>query len=191
MIDRMNATHTTDLAQFLTYSWAALAPQIVADKRKAQVATLSTVGQGGAPAARSVILRGSDRAQASVDIFTDAATQKCVEIAHDPRVALTIWREDLQLQLRLSGAVEIIEGPLARKAWDALPARALPNYGVTPAPGSQIQTATAYTRSADAARFAILRLTVSDMDVVSLQEPYHTRALFERRDGWRGTWRAP
>ncbi|MBU2866889.1 pyridoxamine 5'-phosphate oxidase family protein [Pacificibacter marinus] len=187
----MNAPHPADLAQFSTIAWSALVPQIVADKRKAQVATLSTVGQGGAPAARSVVLRASDRSRASVDIFTDAATPKCAEITNDPRAALTLWREDLQLQLRLSGTIEIVEGLEAQAAWSALPDLALPNYGVTPPPGSDIPTATSYARQPDQARFAILRMTLFDMDVVSLAAPVHTRAYYERRDGWRGVWRAP
>lgn len=191
MTDCMNAPHPYELAQFLTNAWSALAPQIVGDKRKAQVATLSTVGQGGAPAARSVILRAADRSRACVDIFTDAATPKCAEIANDPRAALTLWRADLQLQLRLSGTIEIDEGAEAKAAWSALPDHALPNYGVTPPPGSNIATAASYTRTPVEARFAILRLTLFDMDVVSLSDPIHTRAFYERRDAWRGVWRAP
>lgn len=191
MTHDMNTPHPVDLAQFLNTAWSALAPQIVADKRKAQVATLSTVGQDCAPAARSVVLRASDRSRASVDIFTDAATPKCAEIANDPRAALTLWREDLHLQLRLSGTIEIIEGTEAHVAWSNLPDLALPNYGVTPPPGSNIPTATSYTRQPNQARFAILRVTVFDMDVVSLSDPVHTRAFYERRDDWRGLWRAP
>lgn len=191
MTHDMNSPHHRHLAQFLNAAWSALAPQVVFDKRKAQVATLSTVGQGGAPAARSVVLRASDKSRASVDIFTDAATPKCAETANDPRAALTLWREDMQLQLRLSGTIEIIEGSEAQAAWSNLPDQALPNYGVTPPPGSDIPTAVSYTRNPTEARFAILRLTCFDMDVVSLADPIHTRAFYERRDGWRGVWRAP
>jgi len=191
MTDDINAPHPTDLAQVLNFAWAALAPQIVQDRRKSQVVTLSTIDASGAPAARSVILRDSDRSLGTVDIFTDAATPKCTEIANDPRVALTLWRADMELQLRITGLMDVIEGAAAHVAWSKLPEQALPNYGVTPAPGAQIASATSYQRSPDAARFAILRLTISDLDVVSLKPPTHTRARFERRDGWRGVWRAP
>jgi len=187
----MNTSHPVDLAQFLNTAWSALAPQVVANKRKAQVVTLSTVGQGGAPAARSVVLRANDRSRASVDIFTDAATPKCAEITNDPRAALTLWHADLQLQLRLSGTIEIIEGTQTHAAWSSLPDLALPNYGVSPPPGSNIPTPTSYTRQPDQARFAILRMTLLDMDVVSLAAPIHIRAFYERRDGWRGLWLAP
>ena len=105
----MNAQVHGNLAQFLTTAWSA---------------TLSTVGQGGAPAARSIVLRNSERSRASVDIFTDAATPKCAEIANDPRAALTLWREDLHLQLRLSGTIEIIEGAQAHAAGSKLPDQA-------------------------------------------------------------------
>lgn len=191
MTDDMNAPHTAVLAQTLNFAWAALAPQIVQNKRKAQVATLSTLDAHGAPTARSVILRTSDRDRGSIDIFTDAATPKCAEISNDPRAALTLWRADLDLQLRASGLVEIIEGEIARAAWSHLPEHALPNYGVVPAPGTQIASATSYQRPPNAARFAILRFTISDLDVVSLKAPTHTRAYFERRDTWQGVWRAP
>ena len=191
MIDDMNAPHPPDLAHFLTLAWSALAPQVVADKRKPQVATLSTLGHDGAPAARSVVVRTTDTARATVDIFTDAATPKCAELTNDPRCALTIWRVDLSLQLRISGTIAIITGPEAQHDWAALPDHALPNYGVTPHPGSRIASAHDYARSPNAARFAILRLTAFDMDVVSLADPIHIRAFYERRDGWHGTWRDP
>lgn len=62
-----------------------------------------------------------DPARGTVDIFTDATTTKCAEIAADPRVALTLWREDMLLQIRMRGTMAIIEGDTARAAWNDLP----------------------------------------------------------------------
>lgn len=184
-------TWSHDLAQLFNASWAVLLPQSVSARVDARLATLATLGDDGAPQARGVVLRAADPARCTVDVFTDAATQKCGEIAADPRAALTLWREDVLLQIRLRGNIDIIEGALAQEAWDGLSDRALPDYGVSPKPGTPITHADAYTRSADAARFAILRLTVETMDVVSLNRPIHTRAFYTRHDDWRGAWRAP
>lgn len=184
-------TWTLDLAQLFNASWAVLLPQSVSNRVDARLATLATLGADGAPEARGVVLRAADPARCTIDIFTDASTRKCAEIAADPRAALTLWREDVLLQLRLRGTIAVIEGPQAQAAWAGLSDRALPDYGVTPVPGTPITAPDAYTRTPDAARFAILRLTVDTMDVVSLNRPTHSRAVYERRDGWRGQWCAP
>lgn len=186
-----NPSWSTDLAQLFNTAWAVLLPQKIDRRVDARLAMLATIGADGAPEARGVVLRAADPARGTVDIFTDAATPKCAEIDADPRVALTLWREDVLVQIRMRGTMAVIEGDLALEAWAGLPDRALPDYGVTPAPATPIPEAGSYLRDPNAARLAILRLTVETMDVVSLQRPIHTRALFERRDGWRGQWRAP
>ncbi|WP_417247820.1 pyridoxamine 5'-phosphate oxidase family protein [Celeribacter sp.] len=186
-----NPPWSTDLAQLFNVAWAVLLPQEINRRIDARLATLATIGADGAPEARGVVLRAADPARGTVDIFTDAATPKCAEIEADPRVALTLWREDMLVQIRLRGTMEVIEGAPAQEAWRGLPDRALPDYGVTPAPATPIPEALSYLRDPKAARLAILRLTAETLDVVSLQPPVHTRALFERRDGWRGQWRAP
>lgn len=180
-----------DLAQLYNAGWASLMPQSVTQRVDARLAMLATIGADGAPEARGVVLRAADPARATVDVFTDAGTPKCAEIIAHPQVALTLWREDVLLQLRLRGAMQCIEGKLANEAWAGLPDTALPDYGVEPTPASPIAAHDAYRRTADAARFAILRLTVETIDMVSLNAPTHTRAFYERRDGFRGQWRAP
>lgn len=186
-----NPPWSTHLAQLFDVAWAVLLPQTIERRVDARLAMLATLGADGAPEVRGVVLRAADPARGTVDIFTDATTTKCAEITADPRVALTLWREDMLLQIRMRGTMAIIEGDTARAAWNDLPDSALPDYGVTPAPATPIPQADGYLRDPDAARFAILRLSVETMDVVSLQAPIHTRAFFERRDGWRGQWRAP
>ena len=182
---------TTDLDALRAAAWETLLPQAISDRVDARLAILATIGAEGGPEARGVVIRAADPSRGTVDFFTDAATQKCDEIAHDPRVALTFWREDVLLQTRLTGAMSVVEGPLARAAWEGLPARALPDYGMTPAPGTPIDGPMAYDRRPDHARFAILRMSVARMDIVSLNRPSHTRALYDRRDGFRGHWVAP
>ncbi|GAA3871817.1 pyridoxamine 5'-phosphate oxidase family protein [Celeribacter arenosi] len=180
-----------DLDQFRAAAWSALLPQAISDRIDARLAMLATVDGTGAPQARGVVIRSVDPARATVDVFTDAATQKCTEIIANPHVAMTLWREDVLLQIRLSGTMEMIEGKQARAAWDGLPDRALPDYGVTPPPATTIPAPDAYRRSPNAARFAILRLTVASMDVVSLHRPCHTRAHYWRANDFAGEWRAP
>lgn len=189
--DNTTPAWTRNLAQFFNAGWAALLPQAISDRRDARLAMLATIGADGAPEARGVVLRAADPARATVDVFADASTPKCRELAADPRVALTIWREDVLIQLRLRGTMKIVEGALAAQAWEGLPDSALPNYGVTPPPATPIQEPDAYLSAPDAARFAILRLTVETLDLVSLNGPISVRAFYERRDGFRGAWRAP
>ncbi len=60
-----------------------------------------------------------------------------------------------------------------------------------PAPGTPIPASDAYQRLPDPARFAVLTLTIDQIDAVHLSGDYHRRGLFSRNDGWQGGWLAP
>jgi pyridoxamine 5'-phosphate oxidase len=63
--------------------------------------TLATCAPDGAPTARVVLLKGLDAR--GLVFFTNYASHKAVDIAHDPRVALTfVWLE-LERQVRVTG----------------------------------------------------------------------------------------
>lgn len=65
--------------------------------------TLSTVGAGGAPAARIVLFKGFH--ENGPTFYTNYEGRKGRELAADPRVALTFWWDRLERQVRIEGTV--------------------------------------------------------------------------------------
>lgn len=191
MSDGMNDWADT-LDGIRTTAWECLAPGRPRNRLEAHLATLATVGLPPRGAeARLIVIRAADPVHGTVDLHTDSETEKLREIDADPRVTLMYWHPAELTQIRLRAEAQVITGPAAAEAWARVPIAAQPNYGVTPAPGAPIDGPGDYHRLPHPARFAILRLTVTEMDVVVLTEPVHRRALFSRADDWAGQWLAP
>jgi pyridoxamine 5'-phosphate oxidase len=88
---------------------------------------LATAGSGGAPAARTVLLKGlSER---GLVFFTNRASHKGRQLAENPRAAIVFPWHELQRQVHVEGAVE----PLPDAESDA--------YWATRPRGSQIGSA--------------------------------------------------
>lgn len=195
--DQVNgAVWSDNLDQILHRVWgclcANLAPETLANGiAEKRLVTLATIGADGGPEQRNVMLRDVDSARGLIDIHTDSATVKIAEIRAVPKVSLLLWRADMKMQMRLKGRAEIVLGDDAAHLWSCVPEAARPNYGILPAPGSKISAPGNFSRQTSSARFAVLRICVEALDVVILAEPQHRRAVFERRDGWRGAWLAP
>lgn len=168
----------------LAAAWAALAA-----KPGPEVA-LATVSPDGWPEARTVILRGADRAAGLCEVHTDRGSSKMDSLRATPRAALVLWDPGPALQIRMQGGVEILTGAETRSAWDKVPDRSQTAYGKRPSPGTVIPDALAYDLTPGPEAFAILRLTVQQIDVVHLGAD-HRRAAFAREDAWRGRWLSP
>jgi pyridoxamine 5'-phosphate oxidase len=79
------------------------------DARRAEIhepnaMTLATVGVGGQPSARVVLLKGVDRR--GLTFFTNLASRKSRELAANARAALVFWWGPLARQVRFEGSVE-------------------------------------------------------------------------------------
>ena len=97
--------------------------------------------------------------------------------------------------MRASGVVSIQTGDAVAARWQAvpIPARAAA-YGHSPPPSTVIPEASGFDITPDHANFAVLRLTLDQIELVDLSDPDeadHRRALFTRHDNWRGQWRSP
>jgi pyridoxamine 5'-phosphate oxidase len=69
--------------------------------------TLATSGEQGQPSARMVLLKGVD--QRGFVFFTHYESRKAFELKHNSRAALVFYWPGLARQVRVEGAVEIIE----------------------------------------------------------------------------------
>lgn len=163
---------------------------LFADTRVRRFVALATMGETG-PANRMVVIRAADRAAATLTIYTDATSAKIPEIRRASVASLVYWRAEDALQVRVEGAIEIATGDAVKADWAALDAPQRGNYGVTPPPGTFIDCAHAYARTADEDTFARLTVHAETIDIVHLSPDAHRRCLYVRSTGWKGRWRAP
>jgi hypothetical protein len=175
------------LEAFLARIWEELA-RLPERGRDAPLPVLATIGPDG-PEARALVLRGAFPGEGLVELHTDTLSSKMAELRRDPRAALHLWDPELQLQTRLRGRMSFFPSSLI--AWHELPKASRGNYGTVPPPATPIDGPEAYTRRPDPERMTVLSLKVEAIDAVHLGREPHRRALFERRDGWRGRWLAP
>lgn len=179
-----------DLRAFLDEAWQHLTQGVADSKAPARYPTFATVSPDGKPEARTVALRGAMRSAGIVEVHTDIATAKVTALQMHPYAAFHIWAPRADLQIRLSTCVEILTGPQIDPQWAKVPPASRVSYGTAPAPGTPITDVYAYDKPAERARFAVLRCTLLEIDLVHLGAQ-HRRAAFVREDEWQGTWVAP
>lgn len=174
------------LDALLEATWQRLA-RAVHDRHAAwRTPALATVDATGAPALRTLVLRGVDRAAHCLRLFTDARSAKAAEIAAEPRIALLFWDARHQVQLRATGTASLAPDPAAFAALPA-PARAL--YAVAPPPGTAIASADSFALAGGDGHFRVLTVRLAAFEHLELSTP-HRRARFELGAG-SATWLVP
>lgn len=81
--------------------WFSLAVKL--NLPDANCMTLATVGDGGRPSARVVLLKGVDH---GFTFFTNYTSRKGRELAANPQAALVFYWDELERQVRIEGRVE-------------------------------------------------------------------------------------
>ncbi len=182
-----------DLAASRAHALAMLA-RGVADRRSPfHTPTLATLGEDGAPRARTLVLRGFDAAERCLRLHTDARSAKFTELSRDPRAELHLYDAGAQLQLRLRGRAGLHRGDgVADAAWAASRPFSRIIYAADPAPGMLVAAPPAVPADADSGRgdFAVILLRFDRLEWLWLCADGHRRALFT----WEPeamTWLAP
>lgn len=165
---------------------------------------VASIGPGGAPDARVMVLRAADRAAGLLRFHTDARSPKCAAL--DGRaVAVLAYHPGEAVQLRLAGTARIVrEGPQVEQIWATSTPFARRCYLVEAPPGSALPMpgsalpAWAEGRAPEAAElfparanFALVVVTVTAIDWLHLAQGGHRRAQFLAADGWAGGWVVP
>ncbi len=156
----------------------------VADRRSPfRTPALATLGRDGRPRVRTVVLRGFDPAVRRLVVHSDLRAGKVREVAADPRVALHIWDDGNQVQVRLDGMAAVQPPAAARAEWDRLPAGSRATYSVRPAPGAALDDPVTADRDrladdAAFANFAVIAVEVEGMEWLHLAPGGHRRAAF-------------
>lgn len=90
-----------------------------AECREPNAMTLATCTPDAYPSARMVLLKGVD-ARGFV-FFTDYRSQKGQELSDNPAAALCFFWQELERQVRVSGAVQRISRPESKEYYDSRP----------------------------------------------------------------------
>jgi pyridoxamine 5'-phosphate oxidase len=88
------------LRQFTHWLTEAVASELLEPNAMA----LATVGEGGAPRVRMVLLKGLEGGR--LLLYTNLESDKARELAREPRCALTFWWGALERQVRIEGRCE-------------------------------------------------------------------------------------
>lgn len=153
-----------------------------------------------------MVLRHADARSRHLRFHTDARSPKAEAIGNGAAVCVTAYDSRRKLQLRFAGSGQIIRtGPLADAAWshsklssrrcylsEAAPgtASAVPTSALPPALGDR--TPTEQEAEAGRVNFAVLLVTVNQLDWLYLAHEGHRRAVFDWTTGQlQASWLAP
>jgi len=191
------------LTQMSAFASALIADGLENPSSPLRKPALATVGAGGLPAVRTVILRFADEAHRTLGFFTDARSPKVAELQQNPRAALLFHDPRCDMQLRLSGRAEIRVGDEVAWARAAAPSRRA--YLVTAAPGTLSPGPVSGLPSdvegiipplgrleEGRANFALIEFRVEERDMLILSRAGNRRARF-RLEGGReaASWLVP
>jgi pyridoxamine 5'-phosphate oxidase len=144
---------------------------IAAELPEPYAMTLATAAAGGAPGARTVLLRGVDRR--GFVFHTNHGSRKATDLAENPRAALVFLWVPLQRQVVVEGEVERLAEADSDAYWETRPYRS--KLGALASPQSQPIAGRAELEE----RFA------------ALAEQYPEGAEIPRPEGWGGYRLAP
>ncbi|PWK61627.1 pyridoxamine 5'-phosphate oxidase [Roseicyclus mahoneyensis] len=173
------------LTGLLDTIWQHLARGTADRHHPARHPTLASIGTDG-PELRTLVLRRAERSGALLEVHTDAASPKAVQIVADPRVALHVWLPKPRLQIR-ARAMALLE-PGDPAVFANLPPEAQANYG-GPVPGTPLP-GPAKRAAGDPARFTRILCHLTEVDALLLSDP-HRRARYRADGNWQGQWIVP
>lgn len=153
---------------------------------------LATIGLGGEPQLRIVVLRKFLRASNALMCHVDLRSPKTAEINREPRVSWLFYHPQEKLQLRASGIATIhTDDELADKQWQTSQLFSRRCY-CGDAPGTLKETPSSglpafledrqpteeETETLGRKNFAIVNTTINEIDVYELNVKGHRRSLF-------------
>lgn len=194
----------SEMTDLLDRIWSLLSSGANAGATRSPFTMLqaATLGLDGAPKARTIVLRGVSKEDASLSFHTDVRSEKVSELRKDSRIALTGCDLDAGIQIRIEGVARIVDSVEERSAfWNASRPRTLIVYRAPLVPGTVIKSpidarATAEQGNVDPnagfENFCLVTVDVSRFDYLDLSPNGHARARFVREMGtWHGSWVAP
>jgi hypothetical protein len=177
-----------DLTGIMDALWRRLEEGAQVADSPARNLSLATSGPDGA-AVRLVVLRGADRATASLTFYTHAHSGKIAHLERTPKAQLLLWDPASNFQARLSAHITMTPG--TKQIWETLTRGARLNYATDPLPGTLMRDPAAHAPTPDPGLLTVLTARIETIDLLHLGALPHARAIFSREDGFRGQWIAP
>lgn len=184
-------------------AWSRLEAAVRDREHAFRTGVLASAGDDGVDA-RSVVLRGADRAAGTLRFHTDRRSAKLAQLLQDRRVALVFYGDGVQLRVRGLASV-LTEGEDVDAAWAATATISRRCYLTTDPPGTPSALPTAglppdlsllrppIERTAPGrAAFTVVRVHAQSLDWLHLAAHGQRRAGFSH-DGqrWMATWMVP
>lgn len=156
--------------------------------------------------ARTMVLREFDAARWTLRFHTDTRAPKVAPIEADPRIAVLFYDKGSKIQIRVRGTAEILrDAPVTDTAWDNGSNFARRCYmgdgpgAVSDTPTSGLPADLEGVEPSDdqlipaRANFAVLMITLHQLDWLYLAHTGHVRAQFDQgaSGDWHGRWVAP
>lgn len=176
-------------AQIRQRIWHELARATQDRHHEWRTPVLATVGQDGAPSARTVVLRETDAHLAQLSFFTDGRSDKVAELATQPHAVVVFWSKRLSWQIRARVVIAIhTKGPVVDAVWKRVgQSVSASDYLSTSVPGSAL-VATGPNDLLCDHQLVVLGAQIQEIDWLELAKGGHRRARFNT-ESWE--WLTP
>jgi hypothetical protein len=171
----------TELEETLAEAFRMLSRGVADRRHPFHTPTLATLGEDGAPAARTLVLRGFDAVSRTLRLHSDARAAKVAELTAEPRAALHLYDPGVAIQLRLAGRVTLHrQDPVADAAWAGSREFSRMCYAIEPAPGTPCTAPPPAPTDPQAGRdaFCVLLFGMTRLEFLHLAAAGHRRARF-------------
>jgi hypothetical protein len=196
-----------NLAGALERSWRLLEEAIGDPISPVRTPVLISVSIDGLAQGRTVVLRGFNRQQRQLTIYTDARSAKVAQLRAQPICTLVAYQPNPMMQLRLStNAIVNHKNEITHEAWAVMPGPNRCNYLTDPDPGSISVQATDGRPVINAesvptndeneiaySHFSVIVFTIKELEWLYLPRRGHRRAQFtwDEANSLQSDWLIP
>ncbi|HIF81519.1 MAG TPA: hypothetical protein EYQ05_13370 [Gammaproteobacteria bacterium] len=196
-----------NLAGALERSWRLLEKAIGDPTSPVRTPVLISISTGGLAQGRTVVLRGFNRQQRQLTIYTDVRSAKVTQLRAQPACTLVAYQPNPMMQLRLStNAMVNHNNEITHEAWAVMPGPNRCNYLTDPYPGSISGQATDGRPVINAesvptnneneiaySHFSVIVFTINELEWLYLPRRGHRRAQFiwDEANSLQSDWLIP
>ena len=196
-----------DLAGALERSWRLLEEAIGDPTSPVRTPVLISISTDGLAQGRTVVLRGFNRQQRQLTIYTDARSAKVAQLRAQPACTLESYQPNPMMQLRLStNAIVNHNNEITHEAWAVMPGPNRCNYLTDPDPGSisgqptdgrpVINAESVPTNNENKiaySHFSVIVFTINELEWLYLPRRGHRRAQFiwDEANSLQSDWLIP
>ena len=181
-----------DLSGVLERSWLLLEQSIEDPTSPVRTPVLISVSADGLAQGRTVVLRGINRQQRQLQIYTDVRSAKVAQLRAQSTCSLVAYQPNPMMQLRLGADATVnYNNAITYEAWAVMPGPNRCNYLTDPDPGSISVQATDERPVINAesmpthaeneiaySHFAVIVFTINQLEWLYLPRRGHRRARF-------------